>query len=351
MPFGSEPSCCGNVDGYSSSIPAPVPPSDHPRTRFQTAYEGCDDYYFFTNICHDVAEDSLKCFSETARRLFTDIVGVPRDRQPTFGIGTPETLVKNGGKEAQRFLVDLLNLPSSYYFLAREGRISIVPTIEHGAFLASKSGRSTSDLGLSTVATSVVSPESDSMSSALADLETLINSKATKEADLQEFLTNNPAFLFALDEKYCEIKPHVCLFDGNGERLIPDFMARIEDSNIWDAIEIKKPQARITVSTDSFERASATAARGISELLTTRDFFSRRENRRALAHKFGTAPYEPCLVLIIGRGRQTQRYDWTSVRLGFPKVKIVSYDYLFDHAQRFAADLRSKTSSTLPSAK
>jgi len=57
--------------------------------------------------------------------------------------------------------------------------------------------------------------------------------------------------------------------------------------------------------------------------------------------RFGTAPYEPCLVLVIGRGRPDHRYEWKSARSGFPKVEIVSYDYLFERAQECAYALRA----------
>ena len=64
-----------------------------------------------------------------------------------------------------------------------------------------------------------------------------------------------------------------------------------------------------------------------------------RRNRMRVAERFGAAPYEPCLVLVIGRGRSTQKYEWQSVRLGFPKVEIVSYDYLFERARQCRAAL------------
>jgi hypothetical protein len=308
-------------------------PSDGPHTGFHAASEGCDHYYVFTNICHDISENSLEKFSDTAHRLYSDIVGVPRNRHPAFGIGTPETVFKNAYGEMRRFVLDLLNIPSSYYFVAREGRISVAPVTERGAFLASRDGRTSgTTTGLATVTTTVL-PYGNSLGpGSCSDLEALINSRTIREEDLQHFFASNPGFFFALDERYCEIRPHVCLSDGKGERLVPDFMARIEDSNVWDTIELKLPQSPTTVCSRGIEKASAVAARGIAELLRYRDFFGARENRNRVSARFGTAPYEPSLVLIIGRGRRTHRYEWNSARAGFPKVQIVSYDYLFERA-------------------
>ena len=325
-------------------------PHDGPHTCFQAASEGCDYYYLFTNICHDIGDNALERFSNRAHELYSEIVGVPRERHPGFGIGTPETVVNGAhreGREVHKFLIDLLNMPSSYYFVAREGRISVAAVTEHGAFMASpEAGGGASGIGLSTVATSRLAAETAVSSTVIGDLEKLLNACATRERDLQDFLTKNPVFLFALDERYCEIRPHVCLYDAKGERLVPDFMARIQDSNIWDAIELKLPQSPTTVRTRFIERASAAAARGIAELLQYRDFFSSRENRNRVASRFKTAPYEPCLVLIIGRGRHTRRYEWSSIRAGFPKVQIVSYDYVFERAKELRRHLSSPSSNS-----
>src|SRR5262249_34718077 len=141
---------------------------------------------------------------------------------------------------------------------------------------------------------------------------------------------------------YCEIRPHVCLADAKGNRLVPDFMARIQDTNIWDIIELKRPQYGHTARTNNLERVSSIAARGIAALLQYRDFFASRANRRRVTNYFGTAPYEPCLILLIGRGRSRDRYEWRSARLGFPGVKIVSYDYLFWRARECHAILHDR---------
>jgi hypothetical protein len=166
-------------------------------------------------------------------------------------------------------------------------------------------------------------------------LEFFINSPRTKEKDIQNFLEINPEFLFALDENYCEIKPHVCLIDRGTTQLVPDFMARIEDSNIWDIIELKLPIHPILVTNQGFKKPSAIAARGISQLLKYRDFFSLRNNRGRFLSQYGIHSYEPTLILVIGRGYKSQNiYEWTSVKTQFPKVKVVTYDYLFNRAKQ-----------------
>lgn len=304
------------------------------------------DYYFFTNICSDLGEDALRRFSEKAHRIFENVLGIPSEKHPTFGIGTPQTAFNQDEAAIKEFALSLLNMPSSYYLMAREGRISVFASAEHGWFDASAGANAVgraSERRLATVATSSL-PIFDQR---LAELEALINSPSTKEADLQEFFRAYPQFLFALDERYCEIKPHVCLVDQRRNRLVPDFMARIESEQIWEVIELKRPQHAFVGDTKDLERLSAFAARGIAQLLEYRDFFASRSNRNRVSNSFGSAPYEPALVLVIGRGRARDPLHWTAVTPGFPSVKVVSYDYLFQRAQEcraYLSGLQQKTS-------
>jgi hypothetical protein len=298
-------------------------------------------HYFFTNARHDISDDGQARFSEIAHTLFAEIVNQPREQHPRFGIGTPQTIGKDPLK-LQGFLLDLINAPSSYYLIAREGRISVVPNTEHGSFVVSATDHESSHppIELLTTATTTLSTDA---TPGISELEYLINHPRTREEDLQEFIQLHPHFLFGIDQRYCEVRPHVCLYDGRGERLVPDFMARIEDSDVWHLIELKRPQHSLCVKAEGLEKASAAAARGIAQLLQGVDYFSSRQNRERVRNRFQAAPYEPCLVLVIGRGRSRERLQWRSERAGFPKVEIVTYDYLFEKAKPWGHLVRSES--------
>lgn len=296
-----------------------------------------EDYALFTNLPNDVLIDREE-ISQYARDLCHRMLDIPRQSCPYFHLVTPESVMSaSGANQVKQFLIELLNTPSGYYFVAREGRISVASTTEHGTFFAPGPGGATVDPGLSAVITSTL-PTSD----VLSEIETLVNIPGIQERDLQGFFESHPELLFAFDEKYCEIRPHVCLVDNKGDRLIPDFMARLHGSNLWDVIELKMPRDPLTVLHGRTEKPSAQAARAIAELLAYRDFFAIRSNRQRIENRFDIAPYEPCLVLVIGRGRSNDRYEWESCRPGFPKVQIVSYDYLFERAREIRAALSSE---------
>ena len=290
------------------------------------------DYYLFTNFFEDVSNSTLERFSDQASKIFEAVL--PAIPCPHFGIGTPQTFAANMLPEVRNYLADLINLPSSFYLLAREGRISVVPVTEHGRYLVEgvSPGRSEPGVWLAAPTTSLREEENPQ----LVAFENLLNDPNNREGDFQEFLGLNPNLLFSLDERYCDIRPHVCLFDSSGERLIPDFMVRLEGTSAWDVIELKLPQHSLYSSRKGAQSVSAPAARAISQLLQYRDFFASADNRKAINARFGLGPYEPGLILVIGRGRESYSSEWRSTRLGFPKVKIMSYDYLFARAQECA---------------
>ncbi len=276
-------------------------------------------YYFFTNICDHAFTDNG--YQEVARGLFRQFIGTDPAENLDFGIGTPESVVAYDSLEVKKFIVELLNMPSAYYFVAREGRVSILPVTEHGSFFASGFSKNSTADPSSAVITTALSRVSPMIQTMVLEFEDLLNQKTTKEQDIQRFLSDNPGILLALDDRYCEIKAHVCLYDASKERLIPDFMIRLQDSNIWHAIELKLPHHAVTVRSGDDVRLSAKAARGIAELLTYRDFFGQHANRVRVSDRFGAAPYEPCLILVIGRGRSTQKYEWQNVKGAFQGLR------------------------------
>jgi hypothetical protein len=318
--------------------------ADATKNTWPPEWSKISSYYFLvTNVCGPaLLSEDCERYTELAHRLFEQIVGLERRLHPAFGVGNPEVFAEKAPKEVEQFVIDLINSPSSYYLIAREGRISVIPVTEHGqyatGFLRAKGGVMTPDLA---VATSTLMKPQPITSGMLSQFEDLLNSRGVKERDIQEFLKAHPEILFSLDEHYCEIRPHVCLYDLLGNRLIPDFMVRLENSRLWHVIELKLPHEGITVCNGDMDQLSAQAARGVAELLRYRDVFSTRDSRDRAATRLGIAPYEPCLVMVIGRGHPKEKMRWFGPRAGIPNVEIVSYDYLFERARACRQSIRA----------
>lgn len=297
------------------------------------------DYYVFTNLVYERSWDQFSRFCEHARKLFAEVLGAKCAEAPEFDFASPHSLQRSA-EEVEKVLVELLNMPSNFYLIAREGHISVIPTAEHGAFFASASGLSDDRRdGLSAVISSSLSPDRFPSLLALKDFEALLNDRRTNERDLQKFFEENPQFLFALDERYCEVRAHVSLLDSRDNQLIPDFIARVQDSNVWNVIELKQPRDCVQGHRAGRSRVSQAVARAVSEALRYREVFGTRENRSRMMRQFGIVAYEPCMTVVIGRGRSRERLEWRSASPLLPSVEIVSYDYLFERARSCRAEL------------
>lgn len=223
--------------------------SPAPESGWPVHWSGIDSYYLFvTNVCDPaLLSDDSQRYVQIAHDLYESILGLPRHSHPRFGIGNPDVFSERTPCQIQQFIVSLINDPSSYYLIAREGSISVVPVTEHGQYATTNKQHEDTRTAhqFATVTNAITSPILSS--SKLSQFEELLNSPRTKEKDIQHFLRSTPEILFSLDEHYCELQPHICLYDTTGNRLIPDFMVRLKPESTWDLVELKMPHDAITV--------------------------------------------------------------------------------------------------------
>jgi hypothetical protein len=289
-------------------------------------------YYLATNIAAPLSEIAMNAVRDHFRQQFGSDFSL-------FGFATPQSMAEAAPSEVRRFALDLLNSPSSYYFVAREGRVSVVPVTEHGLYMTGT--RDSMEAATATSSISVRPP-------GLTDLEALVGSPATSEADLQAFFTENPHFLLGLDDTFCEVRPHVVLTSPVGTNLVPDFMVRLEDPGRVALIELKKPGVHIRAGNREGGNVGRVAAQAIKQLMEYTDAVSTRSARADLIKSIGAAPFDPCLVVLIGRGSPNQRQVWKGMRAGLPDVQLVTYDFLLERARTSRAlNERSTEHSTL----
>lgn len=282
-------------------------------------------YYLATNIAAPLAGEAMDAIALHFREAFG-----PHITQ--FGFATPQSMAAAAPDQVRRFAVDLANSPSSYYFVAREGCVQAAPVTEHGLYLSRSSGAAEAATATSLLA---IDPPG------LADLNAMLRSRATSEADFQAFFTEFPHFLLGLEDGYCEITPHVALASPAGTKLIPDFMVRLEDPSCFALIELKKPTAPLLVHSRDASVVGQSAAKAIKQLLEYTDAVSTNGGRAGLRKAIGWAPYDPSLVVLIGRGSPTKRFHWSSGRSGLPGVQLVTYDFLLERARLSSARNRA----------
>lgn len=284
------------------------------------------DYYLMTNLMADIAQPGVTELVAQAQAMFAQFL--PDLEIPRFGIGTPETLSLSARAKIEEYVRDVFWQPTGYQVVSRHGRLSVSPFRDHGTFV--NPGSSIAG-GTASVATAVSTLDiAMSTSPVLDEFEALINDSRAREADFQSFLKAHDVFFRSLG--YCEARPHVCLSDTAQSNLIPDFLVRLDGQEVWDLVELKLP-AHPIFSRKEEASPSAATARGITQLLGYRDYFASTANRDRLAREFGTAPFEPSLVLVIGREAIPRCYRWRSDRIGMPDARVVSYDYMLERAR------------------
>ena len=305
---------------------------DHPFRQHLGLGEGCD-YHLVINIPLVDHTSIVEKFGKRSVLMFDKILNGPA-KIPRFGLGTADTFAANCPDDTTRYLFELLSSPSGYQFFAREGQIAITPYTEHGLFIARGSGSLPATRRAMVTASSTV-PKNEVDAPLIDELEQLINDPKVKEADIQNLFEERPALLRLINPAYAEFRPQLALSDSGGNRLVPDFLARIEGSDIWDLIELKLPRHSLLAGAGGKARASASAVRGISQLIQYRDFFSVQDNRALVSRRYGISPFEPNLILVTGR-TSPGIAEWRPNLMGLTGATIVGYDFILDQARRRA---------------
>jgi hypothetical protein len=301
-------------------------------------------YFFATNV-HDPfiiegtgSRTDVGPASAEARMIFLQRLGIQLGGEPgqlgrwIFGASTPFSIARDQPDLVKKELLSLLNAPSDFSIIAREGRLTVVPTCTHGTFVASPTGARTiheADIGLAATICSSAQSNTRVSPAVLSEFETLLNSPADGEPELQSFLEEHPEILRGLDDRYTEVRPHPCLVSKKDSTSIPDFMLRVEDSDVWDIVELKLPTE--SIASNEPEQPSRRAARYIGQCLKYRNVFDYSANRKRFADRYGAHGFDPALVLVIGRGRQV--HQWRSTKACYPTVRVVPYDYLLDRGR------------------
>lgn len=166
----------------------------------------------------------------------------------------------------------------------------------------------------------------------IEELEGLLNSKTTREADFQGFFERHPHFLRKWDHR--EVYPHVTLSRPEGD-LIPDFI--LTDRQLQNAaiLDLKLSTPKLITRRRNRDRFTASVLEARTQLLRYRDWFREPANRSALVEKFGMEIYEPKLIVIIGRSAEfSDGFDRQRLTADNPDLEVVTYDDILTYAQR-----------------
>lgn len=164
---------------------------------------------------------------------------------------------------------------------------------------------------------------------ALKEFEELINSSATREAEIQAFLQAHPEFLVSSAAAGTEVFPQVYLEEPDGRVLVPDFLVKRGESPQWVLIELKRPQAKLVTGPSGRRRLTAQVAEAIAQLQYYRDYFESPSNRDTIKRKYGIEVFRPRMVVVVGRDYgDLSSAEIIQIKTRYPEIDILTYEEL-----------------------
>jgi Shedu protein SduA, C-terminal len=166
----------------------------------------------------------------------------------------------------------------------------------------------------------------------IEELESLLNSPQSKEADFQRFFERHTHFFRRWD--YREVYPHIALARDEG-LLVPDFILTDRELQRAAILDLKLPSPKIIRRQHNRDRFSASIMEARTQLLRYRDWFREQNNRKALVGKVGMEIYEPELIVVVGRSSEFRdEFDRQRLKADNPDIEVVTYEDILAYAKR-----------------
>jgi DNA-binding winged helix-turn-helix (wHTH) protein len=171
------------------------------------------------------------------------------------------------------------------------------------------------------------SRETRALQNAVEEFESLVNSRSTKEIDLQRFFERNPAFI--KNDEYKAAHPRVVLArDGLGP-LIPDFMLEpLHPKRMCDILDIKLPSAKVFVMQQRRFRFSADILEACAQVREYSCYFDDVKHQQLIRERYGLSAYRPRLFIVIGRLGNVEPHELRRAELDLSQVHVRTYDDL-----------------------
>lgn len=167
---------------------------------------------------------------------------------------------------------------------------------------------------------------------AIEELEHLINNRATRELELQDFFVRYPDFI--LNDDYKAAHSQLILTDDDGSKLIPDFVLEPVSRNaLCDLLELKLPRTKILRLTKNRTRFSGAVLEACAQLREYSDHFDDPRNRARLHARYGLHAYRPKLIVVIGRRGNMDPVILRKAQSDFPQIELKTYDEILERVR------------------
>jgi len=183
------------------------------------------------------------------------------------------------------------------------------------------------------------SSETRALEYAIEELEDLLNSRSTREEDLQRFFEDNPDFITSDD--HIAARADVYLTREGEPTLKPDFMLKPRDpQRTGDILELKLPSAQIYVLKSRRVRLSQAVMEARAQLMEYARYFDEAANREFVEGTYGIFAYRPRMFVLIGRRGDISPIIRRRAELTADDLHVFTYD---DIIQRMRHKIRSMT--------
>lgn len=176
----------------------------------------------------------------------------------------------------------------------------------------------------------------------IQELSALINSKVTKEPDLQRYFEQYPSLLCE-DSSY-RIYPQIVLERDDGTTLRPDFFlepVRLGLERLPIIIDLKLPTEDLILNQQNRSRFYSKIYQYAAQLREYCAYFDSPSNRRRVEECYGIRALRPRLVLIVGKDYAKSDYALIDrINRSISPVEVKTYDEIL----RFGQSLLAKKS-------
>lgn len=173
--------------------------------------------------------------------------------------------------------------------------------------------------------------------SSLRSFERLLMQDNVSEPQLQNFLVRHPEILCSLG--YATAQPHICLYDPDSDKLIPDFILEIPGGGV-DILDLKLHTAKV-VARSPYVRMSSELVKAVAQLRKYASFFESRKNRVQFEKFYGLTGFKPRVMVVMGRECSFASYEERmEIEEQLGRIRLFTYDDIISYARTRVIDIQ-----------
>jgi thioredoxin len=168
--------------------------------------------------------------------------------------------------------------------------------------------------------------------SAIEELEELLNSSYATKDDVRSFLEDHPDLI--LGHSYKTAHAQVLLRREGDRPLRPDFMLEPIGGELADVVEVEPAQRDIATETDGVTELTDVVVKACARLREYRDYFEDENRRVEIEDEHGLRAFRPRMFVVIGRSGRTDAITQRRLETQLPDVTLRSWDEVLDLARQ-----------------